>query len=156
MTPWNIAKDSEDSHQAALFCWANTARRYGLREALIRESYNVVPQGHFIPQPCLQLLHAIPNGGKRDARTAAKLKATGVKSGVYDVFLPVARCGFHGLYVEMKKESERRKKNGGLRDEQIGFGHAVREQGYATRVAYHWLEAVVFITEYLTHKMENI
>lgn len=56
---------------------------------------------HFYPE--LFFMHHIPNGGKRDKVTAKKrLKAEGVKPGVPDVFLPVARKGFHGLYIEMK------------------------------------------------------
>ena len=52
--------------------------------------------------PELKLLHHIPNGGKRDARTAANLKKEGVKAGVPDMCLPVARGQYHGLYIELK------------------------------------------------------
>lgn len=31
---------------------------------------------------------------------------TGTRRGVPDVCLPVARCGFHGLYVEMKRRQK--------------------------------------------------
>lgn len=55
--------------------------------------------------PVLELLHAIPNGGKRDGRTAAKLKNEGVKKGIPDLFLPCARAGYIGLYIEMKTET---------------------------------------------------
>ena len=44
-----------------------------------------------------------PNGGKRSIGLAVKLKREGVKSGVPDLCLPVARKGFTGLWVEMKK-----------------------------------------------------
>ena len=53
--------------------------------------------------PELALLHHIPNGGKRGKAEAAKLKRMGVKPGVPDLHLPIARGGFHGLYVEMKR-----------------------------------------------------
>ncbi len=52
--------------------------------------------------PELKLLHAIPNGGKRNAFEAMRLKREGVKAGVPDLFLPCARHGFHGLYLECK------------------------------------------------------
>jgi len=42
-------------------------------------------------------IFAIPNGGKRDMRTAAKLKAEGVVPGVPDLFIPA-----WNLWVEMK------------------------------------------------------
>ena len=48
--------------------------------------------------PELELLYHVPNGGKRDKATAAVLKRQGVKAGVPDLVLPVARCGYHGLY----------------------------------------------------------
>lgn len=44
----------------------------------------------------------IPNGGKRDKITAAQMKREGVKAGVPDIFLPVSRGGYHGLFIEMK------------------------------------------------------
>lgn len=55
--------------------------------------------------PELALLHAIPNGGKRTIRVAAKMRAEGQKAGVPDLFLPVARSGLHGLYLETKVDT---------------------------------------------------
>ena len=52
--------------------------------------------------PELRLLFHIPNGGKRSEVEAAHLKMQGVKRGVPDLFLPVARQGYHGLFIEMK------------------------------------------------------
>lgn len=46
--------------------------------------------------------YAIPNGGQRNVIVAAKLKAEGVRKGVLDVHLPLARGGSHGLYIEHK------------------------------------------------------
>lgn len=51
------------------------------------------------------LLFAIPNGGYRDDRTAARLKAEGVVAGVADLFLSIGNQAFHGLYIEMKTSS---------------------------------------------------
>ena len=53
--------------------------------------------------PELNCMFAIPNGGLRNPVVARKLKAEGVKSGVSDIFLSVARGGYHGLYIEMKR-----------------------------------------------------
>lgn len=52
--------------------------------------------------PMLWLAHAIPNGGTRNKIEAAKLKAEGVRSGVPDVFLPIPKKSYHGLYIEFK------------------------------------------------------
>ena len=43
----------------------------------------------------LDCMYAIPNGGHRDVRVAARLKAEGVKAGVPDICLPIPRDG-HG------------------------------------------------------------
>lgn len=52
--------------------------------------------------PELQLLYAIPNGGNRHPATGAKMKREGVKRGIPDLHLPVARNGHHSLYLETK------------------------------------------------------
>ena len=51
-----------------------------------------------------QLLFAVPNGGKRNIVTAVRLRLEGVRPGVPDLCLPVARNGKHGLYIEMKRQ----------------------------------------------------
>ncbi len=52
--------------------------------------------------PELDVLYAIPNGGNRDAITGKMLKREGVKAGMPDLHLPVARHGFNSLYIEVK------------------------------------------------------
>lgn len=71
----------EHDLQVALFDWAETA---------------------VCDFPELAMMYAIPNGGHRHKSVAAKLKAEGVKAGVPDVHLPVARGGYHSLYIELK------------------------------------------------------
>lgn len=73
---------SEDVEQAQLFAWAAYA------------------SGKY---PELALMHHIPNGGKRGKAEAARFKLQGVKAGVPDIFLPCARGGCHGLYIELKR-----------------------------------------------------
>ncbi|MDY6302414.1 MAG: VRR-NUC domain-containing protein [Bacteroidales bacterium] len=48
-------------------------------------------------------LFAVPNGGRRDKATGGKLKAEGALAGVSDLILLIARGGYHGLLIEMKK-----------------------------------------------------
>ena len=49
-----------------------------------------------------KLLFAVPNGGKRDARTGAQMKYEGVLRGVADLILLVPKKGFASLCIEMK------------------------------------------------------
>ena len=76
--------------------------------------------------PELQLMFAIPNGGSRNPIEARHLKEQGVKPGIPDVFLPVARGGYHGLYIEMK-----RRKGWKISAAQVEVMDALAAQGYA-------------------------
>ena len=73
--------DHEHRHQCTIVEWA-TSMRY--------------------KYPELAMLYAVPNGGHRNKAVAAKLKREGVKPGQPDLTLPVARRGFHALYIELK------------------------------------------------------
>jgi hypothetical protein len=54
--------------------------------------------------PELRFLFAVPNGDKRSAVTASLLVSQGVKPGVPDLILPIARGGHIGLAIEMKRK----------------------------------------------------
>ena len=94
--------------------------------------------------PELRLLHAIPNGGSRNPIEARHLIEQGVKAGIPDVFLPCARGGWHGLYIEMK-----RRKGGRVSIEQKKTIIALREQGYRVEVCEGWERARDVIKEYM-------
>lgn len=94
--------------------------------------------------PELALMFAIPNGGKRSKATAAKLKAEGVKSGVPDLCLPVARGEYHGLFIEMK--AGRNKPT----PPQVQWHMRLSQQGYRVAVCWGWEAAREVIEEYLT------
>lgn len=93
--------------------------------------------------PELELLHHIPNGGKRGKREASVFKAMGVKAGVPDLFLPCAREGYHGMYIEMKAL------DGRVSKEQISMCQALAQQGYKCLVCYGADEAIAALEEYL-------
>lgn len=123
----------EHDEQSALFAWANW-------------SVAAFPE--------LRLLFSIPNGGHRNLLVAAKMKREGTKAGVPDIFLPVARQGFHGLFLEMKAEHNRPKREGskgGLSDLQIDWIERLRGNGYKVSVAYGAGEAQEILTRYLTN-----
>ena len=94
--------------------------------------------------PELALLHAIPVGGKRHPAVAKKLKAEGVKKGVPDLCLPVARHGYHGLYIELKVKGRYPTK------EQKWWLEQLTAQGYQAVVCHGFAQAVDVITEYLS------
>lgn len=61
-----------------------------------------------IQYPSLRLmLFAVPNGGKRDARTGAQMKYEGSVRGVSDLILLVPKNGFAALCIEMKRPKGR-------------------------------------------------
>lgn len=81
------------------------------------------------------LLFAIPNGGRRDRVTAAKLKAEGVVAGVADLMLAVPSANAdgtvaHGLFVEMKTEEKQSRQ----RQSQKDWESKVKSQGYEYKV----------------------
>lgn len=53
--------------------------------------------------PELALMFHIPNESNVPVQYRVKLKKMGLKSGVPDICLPVARGGYHALYIEMKR-----------------------------------------------------
>lgn len=114
----------EDQEQAWLFQWA-------------KRNAEAMPE--------LSLLFAIPNGGHRSKRQGALLKLTGVKAGVPDVFLPVARGGYHGLFIEMKA----RRKGARATQEQKDWIVALERQGYRALVCIGFEAARAAILDYL-------
>ncbi len=116
----------ESQEQTFLFQWANLAR---------------------CEHPELELLHHIPNGGKRNAREAAALKRQGVKAGVPDICLPVPRGKYHGLYIELKVGNN---KTSAYQNEWI---EKLKEQNYYVVVCYGWRVAQEVIESYLEEKV---
>lgn len=100
--------------------------------------------------PELRMLFAVPNGGDRHKATAAKLKAEGVKPGVPDYVLPVARGEYHGLVIELK-----RRKGGQLSGEQEQCIEAFRAQGWRAEVCKGWTQALAVLSDYLGARLEG-
>ena len=86
---------------------------------------------------------ALPTKGQRSMLVGGRLKAAGLKAGVPDVFLPVARCGKHGLWIEMKVIGNR------TTPQQDKWLCDLASEGYSVCVAYSWIEARELILEYL-------
>lgn len=88
------------------------------------------------------------NGGSRgNLIEAVNFKRSGVKAGVPDVILPMARKSHHGLVIELKRP------DGKLRDvdvEQIGWLDWFDGQGWSAHVAFGFEKARGIVTDYFT------
>ncbi|MCI8442549.1 MAG: VRR-NUC domain-containing protein [Provencibacterium sp.] len=109
---------TEAEEQTALFQWAG-----------------------YVPE--LDYMFAIPNGGSRNVIEAANLKRQGVKAGVPDIFLPVPRGPYHGLWIEMKVKPNK------LTEKQRDWLAFLSRMGYRTAVCYGMNEARRDIVEYM-------
>lgn len=117
----------EHDEQVELFEWADAA------------------QGE---HPELCMLFAIPNGGARHPAVAAQLKAEGVKAGVPDIMLAVARGRWHGLFVELKRAD----RSNHATSAQRAWMEMLRRYGYSAIVCYGATDAINAIMGYLTQE----
>ena len=126
---------TEDSQQISLFGWAASGET--------RKSY-----------PELAWLFAIPNGGYRTKAGAGKLRAMGVKKGVPDIFLPVKRGEFLGLFLELKRPAEEGKRAGQTSPEQKVWIEYLKKAGYGAAVCFGFDHARQMLIDYLNYKKE--
>lgn len=118
---------TEAQHQQMIIKWS--------QQPTIRHMY-----------PELKLLYHVPNERKCSAIQGRLLKLMGVKSGVPDLVLPVARGGYHGLYLELKADK------GKLSDSQKWWLLELTRQGYYAVCCHGWEEAVECLKVYLRQK----
>ena len=88
-------------------------------------------------------MFAIPNGGYRRPLEALRFKKQGVKSGVSDIFLPLPRGGYHGLFIELKVGKNKPTRN------QLDFLSDMEKEGYQCKVCYGSDEAIANILNYI-------
>ena len=83
-----------------------------------------------IKYPALRWIHASLAGIKLSPFLAKKAKEQGNRKGICDICIPCARRGYHGAYIEMKRQ------NGGrLSPEQVEFMNHLEAEGYYKSVA---------------------
>ena len=117
-------KSGEYDHQCALFAWA--------RLPVVQRQY-----------PGLDLLSSSLNGVHLSDSQAWRAKASGMLAGEFDIRLPVARGGFHGLAIEMKYGANQ------PTEKQEWYGRRLREEGFLAAVLWSWDEARDLIVRYL-------
>jgi len=125
----------EDSHQLTVIDWSSHTR--------IKADCPVKGR------PIKDLLFAIPNGGKRDKREAARLRKLGVTPGIPDLLLPLPLHGYAGLFIEMKRPAAYKQLKGTLTANQKNKINDLRLVGYKVVVAYGAGEAIDAIMDYL-------
>lgn len=129
-----MVKHIEDDHQKHLIQWADLQRLNALH-------------GH--SGTIGQYLIHIPNGGKRNQREAARLKAQGVRAGFPDLFLFIPSYDFHGLAIEMKRPIVKGQPKPTVTAEQKKWLERLANEGYETAICYGWHEAREKILQYL-------
>lgn len=167
MTPWELVKRSEHSHQRALFAWANCAALYGFEVANDPRGYSLEVRNAWLsvcpdnlippivaPVPVLSRLFAIHNQGHGDAVRGAQAKAEGIKAGVPDIMLPVvtfrAPGGYsHGLFIELKRPKLAATAKGVTSNDQKDWIAFLTGQGYRCEVCIGWEAARDVIKDYL-------
>jgi hypothetical protein len=121
----------EGAEQKAVFDWAEAAQAQ---------------------YPMLQWMVHVPNGGKRDARTAAIMKGQGVKRGVPDIVLFHPVGGFAGLAIELKRADG---KPSDLTPEQRDWVGHLREANWYTAVCFGANDAIYVIERYCKGETER-
>lgn len=94
----------------------------------------------------IEIVH-IPNEGKRSARYGAELKRLGMRKGFPDLFLPKARKGFHGLFIELKRDVSCKPTK-----EQMDWIVKLNADGYLATVCYGADSAIREIENYFKKK----
>lgn len=97
---------------------------------------------HYCDLKHIPIFH-IPNGGSRNAMEAKNLKRQGVKPGVPDLMIPVAKHNHHGLFIEMKAGKNK------PTEKQTEWIELLRDNGYLVKVCWSAEEAINLITNYI-------
>lgn len=92
----------------------------------------------------LNKIYAIPNGANKSFASAEKFRKEGLRAGMPDLCLPVARGGFYGLYIELK-----RIKGGVVSRDQKMLIEELQSEGYQVVVAKGFYEGRATIEQYM-------
>ena len=94
-------------------------------ETIEQQIFMNLVHAHVRQHPELALMFAVPNGARTGMRQAIKLHREGMRAGIPDICLPIARGGYVGWWGELK-----RKKTGYLSTQQKEIISALRVQGH--------------------------
>lgn len=125
----------EKHDQANLFAWA---------------------EAQMFNYPELDLMYAIPNAGgytggfKKNKGRVIQMRKQGVKKGVPDIHLPVARRGWNSLYIELKREDDDT-----LKPDQEKWAKKLREANNCVALASGFVDACDILVRYLRGENRN-
>ena len=140
------AKDAQATGKARTRRAPRVDREGMEQKSLIRWLYGEKMRGGATADAYDHTYH-VPNGGQRSKATAAALKGQGVKAGVSDLVVALARGGYHGLYLEFKATPP---DHASLADSQREWLGKVEGQGYCAVLARGLDEAKAVIREYMS------
>lgn len=127
---------------------AKKPRKGGKREAEGDEQAELLSKFRELYPVVGPLLIHIPNGGsRRNAFEGWRLKQQGVRAGVSDLLLPVARGGFFGLWIEFKAAPPN---NAAVSEEQEKWVKLMREEGYRAEICLGVAAALAVLTDYMS------
>lgn len=99
--------------------------------------------------PELRWMYATGNGLRLPIGQRVKFqRCGGMTSGIPDIVVPVARGGFCGLYLEMKRLA-----GGRASSEQVECLKFLRNQGYQAAIAQGWQQAVDIVQRYMEGRL---
>lgn len=90
----------------------------------------------------IAVIHIV-NEGKRSVVNGGVLKRMGMRKGVPDLFFPKAMSGYHGMFIEMKRDTTCKPSK-----EQLAWIDYLNGQGYYAKVCYGASEAIKEINKY--------
>ncbi len=93
----------------------------------------------------IKVVH-IPNESKRSLAYGAKMKRMGLCKGFPDLLFPTPHNGFHGLYIELKRDRTCKPT-----PEQLQWISYLNSQGYRAKVCYGAGEAIDEINWYFSN-----
>ena len=94
--------------------------------------------------PLSLYIHHSPNGGTRDGREAERFKAMGTRAGYPDLTIDIAKGGYHGMRLELKRTNKEKPS-----EKQITALDRLREEGYYAVVCCGFDDSVNEINRYI-------
>ncbi|QFT40043.1 VRR-NUC domain protein (plasmid) [Vibrio sp. THAF191c] len=85
---------------------------------------------------------AVPNGGHRSKRSASLISYEGQKKGTPDVFIPIPKGIYHGMFLEVKTEK------GTASKDQKSKAELYRQMGYYVVIAKGYDACMAQLTQY--------